>query len=291
MYLKNLTTNYTKKYLKQIEEVKNKIEIADAIIIGAGAGLSTSSGLNYSGERFNKYFADFEKKYNIHDMYSGGFYPFPSLETYWAYWSRFIYYNRYDIEAGKPYLDLLEVVSIKDYFVITTNVDHQFQLAGFNKHRLFYTQGDYGLWQCSTPCHQKTYNNEKEVREMLIKQKDLAIPTELIPYCPVCKKPMQMNLRSDNTFVEEEGWHIAKNNYNAFIQKNIKKNILFLELGVGWNTPVIIKFPFWEMTANNPNVSYISVNTEEAKFPKEIKKQSICINEDIGKSLELILKI
>ena len=169
--------------------------------------------------------------------------------------------------------------------------DHQFQLAGFNKHRLFYTQGDYGLWQCSTPCHQKTYNNEKEVREMLIKQKDLAIPTELIPYCPVCKKPMQMNLRSDNTFVEEEGWHIAKNNYNAFIQKNIKKNILFLELGVGWNTPVIIKFPFWEMTANNPNVSYISVNTEEAKFPKEIKKQSICINEDIGKSLELILKI
>lgn len=274
--------------MKKIENIKSKIEDADAVIVGAGAGLSTSAGLTYSGERFKKYFGDFEKKYGFHDMYSGGFYPFPSSEIFWAYWSRYIYYNRYDQSPGKPFFELLKIVSKKDYFVITTNVDHQFQLAKFDKNRLFYTQGDYGLWQCSVPCHQKTYDNENTVRAMVAHQKNMTIPTELIPHCPLCGEPMNMNLRSDHTFVEDAGWHIAQSNYNKFIQKNQNKSILFLELGVGWNTPIIIKYPFWKMTANNPYATYVCINLEETKYPDEIKKQSICINADIGKVLTQI---
>lgn len=289
MYLKKSTINCTKEYLKQIENIKHKIAEADAIVVGAGAGLSTSAGLTYSGERFKKYFGDFEKKYGFHDMYSGSFYSFPSLEIFWAFWSRNIYYNRYDQSPGKPFLDLLKIVSKKDYFVITTNVDHQFQRAGFDKDRLFYSQGDYGLWQCSVPCHKKTYDNENTVRAMLSEQKNMTIPTELIPYCPICGKPMSMNLRSDNTFVEDEGWHIALSKYNDFIQKNKGKRILFLELGVGWNTPFIIKYPFWEMTAYNPHATYVSINTEKMKCPDEIEQQSIFVNADIGETLALIL--
>lgn len=289
MSIKKSTTNYTKKYLEQIENIKKKIDNADAIIIGAGAGLSEAAGLNYNGKRFKKYFSDFEKEYGFHDMYSGGFYSFPSLETFWAYWSRNIYYNRYSNGPGQVYLDLLKIVSEKDYFIITTNVDHQFQLAGFEKDRLFYTQGDYGLWQCSVPCHQKTYDNESAVREMLFKQKDMAIPRELIPYCPVCGKPMSMNLRMDDSFVEDEGWHRAKNNYTAFLQKSQSTRTLFLELGVGWNTPGVIKYPFWEMTARNPYASYVSINLEEGKYPYQIEQQASCLNSSIEKTLSLIL--
>ena len=237
---------------------------AEAIVIGAGAGLSTSAGFTYAGERFEKYFSDFAKKYGFRDMYSGGFYPYPSLEEFWAYWSRYIYINRYDQPAGKPYETLLRLVQGKNYFVLTTNVDHRFQAAGFAKERMFYTQGDYGLFQCSVPCHQKTYDNEKQVREMLARQKDMEIPSALVPRCPVCGKPMSMNLRSDNTFVEDEGWHAACARYEAFIAENAGKKVLFLELGVGMNTPGIIKYPFWQMTYRNKNARYGCVNLEGA---------------------------
>lgn len=285
MFSRMSITKSTENYRQQIDKLNNKIKTADAVLIGAGAGLSTSAGLTYSGERFMKYFSDFHQKYGINDIYSGGFYPYETLEEYWAWWSRHIYYNRYDTDAGKVYLDLLKLVENKDYFVLTTNVDHQFQLAGFDKQRLFYTQGDYGLWQCSKPCHQKTYDNEEAVRKMLVQQNNKRIPTELIPYCPKCGRPMTMNLRCDDTFVQDEGWYAAANRYKNFIRRYRNSHILFLELGVGMNTPVIIKYPFWRMTSENPNAVYCSINLSESICPTEIKAQSICISNDIGSVL------
>ena len=277
---------YTRNQSAEIERLKKEIDNADCIIIGAGAGLSTAAGFTYSGERLQKYFADFVEKYGFGDMYSGGFYPFPTLEEQWAYWSRYIYINRYmDVDNG-TYKKLFELMKDKDYFVITTNVDHQFQKAGFDKKRLFYTQGDYGLWQCSEPCHNKTYDNEEKVRAMFAQQKDMRIPTELIPHCPVCGKPMSMNLRADDTFVEDEGWHDAAERYNDFLQAHEGQHILFMELGVGMNTPVIIKIPFMQMTAQNPNAVYACLNYGEVFAPDEIAEQSILIDRDIHKVLE-----
>lgn len=286
MFLRSLTTTFTESYSEQIDRLKNEIEYADAIIVGAGAGISTSAGFTYDGERFERNFADFRKKYGFTDMYSGGFYPYNSLEEYWAWWSRHIYVNRYDVEVGQPYTDLLELVKDKDYFVLTTNVDHQFQMAGFDKKRLFYTQGDYGLWQCSKACHNKTYDNEETVRQMVAEQKDLKIPSKLIPKCPVCGAPMTINLRCDNSFVQDEGWYAAANRYENFIRQHNGMCVLLLELGVGANTPVIIKYPFWKMTAQNSYATYACVNYGEAVAPREITKQAICINKDISAVLK-----
>ena len=274
-----------------ITRLKEELDTADAVVIGACSGLSASAGFTYTGERFRQYFGDFIEKYGFHDMYSGGFYPFDGLEEHWAYWSRYIYINRY-LDAPKPvYHDLLKLVQGKEYFVLTTNVDHCFQKAGFDKHRLFYTQGDYGLWQCSKPCHQKTYDNEAVVRRMMAEQKDMKIPSELVPHCPRCGTPMSMNLRADDTFVEDEGWHAAAQRYTDFLRRHEEQHILFLELGVGGNTPAIIKYPFWRMTYQNPKAVYACVNLSEAYCPKEIQKRAICIDGDIGKLLcELCLK-
>ncbi len=285
MFLRRPISTFTGNYSEQIEKLRQEIETADAIVIGAGAGMSASAGMAYDGERFEKNFADFHRKYGIRDMYSGGFYPYATLEEYWAWWSRQIMVNRYEAGVGKPYQDLLEVMKDKDYFVLTTNVDHQFQLAGFDKKRLFYTQGDYGLWQCSKPCHQKTYDNEEVVRQMAARQKEMKIPAELIPKCPVCGAPMTMNLRCDMTFVQDDGWYAASNRYDDFIRRHEGLHILFLELGVGANTPVIIKYPFWQMTAKNPKAVYACVNYGEAVCPGEIAKQSICLDADIQQVL------
>ncbi|MBQ6744437.1 MAG: Sir2 silent information regulator family NAD-dependent deacetylase [Acidaminococcaceae bacterium] len=278
-------TKSTGNYSDEIKRLKKAIEEADAIVIGAGAGLSTSAGFIYNGERFEKHFSDFGKKYGFKDMYSGGFYPYDTPEEMWAYWSKFIFVNRY-MDVPKPvYENLLSLVKDKDYFVITTNVDHCFQKAGFEKKRLFYTQGDYGLFQCSEPCHNETYENEDMVRAMVEQQKDMKIPTELIPKCPKCGKSLTMNLRSDDKFVEDEGWHQAAERYENFLRTRNGK-ILFLELGVGYNTPGIIKYPFWQMTAKNPDATYACVNCGEAVCPEDIRKQSICIDGDIGQVIE-----
>ncbi len=282
MFSKMSITKSTENYSVQIKQLKKVINDVDAILIGAGAGLSTSAGFVYNGERFEQYFSDFAKKYGFHDMYSGGFYPYKTPEEHWAYWSRYIYVNRY-MDAPKPvYDDLLRLVQNKDYFVITTNVDHCFQKSGFDKKRLFYTQGDYGLFQCSVPCDTDTYDNEDVIRRMMNEQKDMRISTELIPKCPKCGKPLTMNLRSDDKFVEDEGWLKAARQYENFLRTRQDQNILFLELGVGYNTPVIIKYPFWQMTAKNPKAVYACINYGEAVCPKEIEKQSICIDGDIG---------
>ena len=280
---------------EKIEKLKQVLSEAKIVVIGAGSGLSTSAGFTYSGERFEKYFSDFAVKYGFHDMYSGGFTPFESLEEHWAYWSRYIMINRY-MDPPKPvYKDLFSLVKDKDYFVITTNIDHCFQKAGFDKNRLFYTQGDYGLFQCSEPCHEETYDNEKQIRAMWEFRDEMKVPTELIPRCPVCGKPMSMNLRADHTFVTDKGWHKASKQYEKFLQtRNIIKNgeqegdgkVLFFELGVGGNTPRIIKYPFWQMTEKNPNAGYACINFGEAVVPPKIEKHSICINDDIGEVLK-----
>ena len=275
----------TGNYSDDIQRLKQVLHEADAVVIGAGAGLSTSAGFTYSGERFEKYFSDFGEKYGYTDMYSGGFYPYETPEEMWAYWSRYIFINRYE-DAPKPvYEHLLELVKDKDYFVITTNVDHCFQKAGFDKKRLFYTQGDYGLFQCSEPCLNVTYDNEEMIRNMVEQQKDMRIPSELIPACPNCGKPLTMTLRSDDSFVQDQGWYEASERYNYFLHTRQGK-ILYLELGVGYNTPVIIKYPFWQMTLSNPDAVYACVNYGEAACPNEIRDRSVCIDGDIGKVIE-----
>ena len=282
-----------------VSKLREALNSADAVIIGAGAGLSTSAGFVYTGERFEKYFHDFAEKYRFNDMYSGGFYSYNTLEEHWAYWSRYIYINRY-MSVPKPvYNKLYELVKDKDYFVLTTNVDHCFQKAGFDKHRLFYTQGDYGLFQCSKQCHMATYENGDTIRKMVEAQgymvdedgilllpeggtPKMEVPTELVPYCPKCGKPMSMNLRSDNTFVEDEGWYRASERYAEFLRRHQNVKVLFLEAAVGFNTPTIVKYNFWHMAYEWKDAVYACLNNGEAYAPNEIKKKSICINGDIG---------
>ncbi len=283
----------------QADKLKKEIETADAIVIGAGAGLSTSAGFTYSGERFHKYFFDFAKRFGIRDMYSGGFYPFPDDETRWAWWARHIYYNRY-IDAPKPvYQELLSLVKDKDYFVITTNVDHQFQRAGFDKKRLFYTQGDYGLFQSVNSDIRETIDNEEWVMRAMEAQGfvedeagvfqvpddgnlSMRIPTELIPRCEADGSNVVMNLRADDSFLEDEGWHRASAAYSDFLRRHEDMHVLYLELGVGANTPVIVKYPFWQMTMANEKAVYACLNYGEAFCPGEIEDRSICINGDIS---------
>lgn len=290
-----------------VEKLKTALREAEAVVIGAGAGLSTSAGFIYTGERFEKYFGDFARKYHFTDMYSGGFYPYETQEEFWAYWSRYIYINRYMNPPKPVYEQLLDLVTDKDYFVLTTNVDHCFQKAGFDKRRLFYTQGDYGLFQCSKPCHQKTYDNEEVIRKMVLSQEYeitedgalslpesgkpyMSVPTDLLPRCPVCGRPMTMNLRSDDTFVEDEGWGAAADRYAAFLHDHQEKKTVFLEAGTGWNTPSIVKFSFWQMVNDWPEATYACLNYGEAYAPEEIREKSICINGDVGMIMNQMLE-
>ncbi len=259
------------------------------MLVGAGAGLSTAAGLTYSGARFREHFADFIERYGFTDMYSGGFFPFPTEEERWAYWSRYIKINRYDPVPTPLYEQLLELLAEKDLFVLTTNVDHCFQRAGLPKGRLFYTQGDYGLWQCSVPCHARTYDNEARVRRMVAEQRDLRVPTELVPRCPICGAPMTMNLRADDTFVEDEGWHAAAARYQDFVRRHRGSRLILLELGVGGNTPVIIKFPFWRMAAENPHATYACVNLGEACAPAEIAERSVLLDASAADVVDALL--
>ena len=289
-------------YEEQIERLRKTLSECDAVVIGAGSGLSTSAGFTYSGERFERYFYDFIEKYHIPDMYSGGFWPFRSMEEYWAWWSRHIWVNRYT-KAPKVYDALFTLVRDKDYFVLTTNVDHQFQKAGFDKERLFYTQGDYGLFQSIRPRLKKTYDNEDAVRAMVLAQGfvidddggltvptgvtlKMEVPPELVPICPDDGQNMVPNLRSDDSFVEDVGWQAASKRYAVFIEEHGGQKILFWELGVGGNTPVIIKYPFWRMTEKDKNATYACLNLGDAEAPEKIIDRSICIDSDIGKALE-----
>ena len=290
-----------RKAEQKVIEFQEVLDQTDTVLIGAGAGLSTAAGFAYGGEPFRRYFADFDEKYGFHDMYSGGFYPFPTLEEHWAYWSRFVFLNRYCDPPKPVYKNLLELVKDKDYFVLTTNVDHCFQKAGFDKHRLFYTQGDYGLWQCSKPCHNKTYDNGDIIRQMVEAQgfqvtgqgmelptgtvSKMAVPTELVPHCPKCGAPMAMDLRADHTFVQDEGWYIAAGRYDDFVRRHKNTPVLYLELGVGMNTPGIIKYNFWRQVYQNPKANYICINKGQSYAPREIANRSICLDMDAAQVL------
>ena len=291
---------------ENIARLKEELKTTDAVVIGAGAGLSTAAGLTYSGERFEKYFFDFIERFGITDMYSGGFYPFPDSETRWAWWARHIYFNRY-INPPKPvYANLLALVKDRDYFVITTNVDHQFRRAGFDKSRLFYTQGDYGLFQDAQGRGGRTWDNEDWTMlameaQGFVRDEDgdfqlpedrklsMRLPHELIPVDPKTGRAAAMNLRADDSFVEDAGWHAASANYAAFLKAHESAHMLFLEMGVGGNTPVIIKYPFWVMTAENPKAVYACLNHSAAVCPSLIEDRSICIDGDTGEVLEKLL--
>ena len=303
MFSKKKMNEFTGDSSDKTALIREKIQQADAVVIGAGAGLSTAAGFTYSGERFEKYFADFGEKYGFSDMYSGGFYNYDTLEEYWAYWSRYIYVNRYMDPPTDLYKQLFQLVENKDYFVLTTNVDHCFQKAGFDKNRMFYTQGDYGLFQCSKPCHHETYDNEESVKKMVVSQGyrieagkltvpegtqiRCTVPTELVPRCPKCGRPMSMNLRSDSTFVQDAGWKAAAKRYEKFMEDHRGQNVVFLELGVGYNTPGIIKYNFWQYAYNWRNAFYICINKGDAYVPKEIENKAVGIDADIAEVLYL----
>ena len=287
---------------ENLARLRTALQEADAVVIGAGSGLSTAAGYTYAGERFEKYFSDFREKYGITDIYSGGFYPYHRLEEYWAWWSRHIWVNRYAPIPKDTYAELYRLVEDKDYFVLTTNVDHCFQRAGFDKRRMFYTQGDYGLWQCSLPCHDKTYDNEDTVRQMLISQgysisenKELllpedvtpmmAVPTELVPRCPRCGERMEVNIRKDRYFVEDEQWRKERERYEKFLNEVKDRKIVFLELGVGFNTPTIIRLPFEKMVASLPSATLVRVNLSYPELMAKIENKSVVIADDIGKTI------
>ena len=275
---------------KLIQKLKEEIENSEYILIGAGAGLSTSAGFLYDGKRFEENFKDYIKKYGFTDMYSAGFYNFPTLEEYWAYFSLYVYINRYDIEENETYLNLYNIVKNKNYFVITTNVDGRFIDSKFDKDKIFAVQGDFSLFQCSKPCRQETFYNEKYIREMIKYKREMKIPTELIPKCPYCGRNMSINLRADDTFVQDKNWHNQKPKYEEFLKISNDSKILFLELGVGFNTPSIIKYNFWRMTLNNKTSVYASINLGECYSASDIEERSICIDADISEVLKKLIK-
>ena len=301
-----MTNGSEMSFEEKIAVLKDQMEKADAVVLGAGSGLSTAAGYTYSGDRFEKYFGDFERKYGFRDMYSGGFYPYQTLEDFWGYWCRYIWINRYGPIPTDLYGRLLGLVEDKDYFVLTTNVDHCFQRSGFDKKRLFYTQGDYGLFQSSSPgsaARNKTYDNYEIIRRMILSEgyqigdngelivpKDteirMSVPSDLVPACPDDGKLMTTNLRCDDSFVEDEGWHQAAERYQDFLRRHERLRVLYLELGVGMNTPGIIKFNFWKYTKENPNAFYACINKGEAYCPQEIAERSVCIDGDIGEALQ-----
>ena len=272
-----------KSYQTRIKAFKKLLDEADYVLVGAGAGLSTAAGFEYGGEFFQKHFADVARKYGLTDMYTAGFYPFPTVEEKWGFWSRMVYFNRYQATTANPtYRALLALIKDKDYFVVTTNVDHQFQLAGFDPDRLFYMQGDYGLFQCSVPCHNRTYDNRDAILAMVAQQKDGKIPTALVPHCPVCGHEMAMNLRSDDRFVQDAGWYRHAELYQNFLSKTHGKKVVLLEIGVGYNTPAIIKFPFESMTYQNPQARLVRINKHHAICDADIADQTLLFDEDLN---------
>ena len=288
MFFRTETCRSTAPSSAKLTELNAALASADAVVIGAGAGLSAAAGFSYSGARFEENFPDFRAAYGIQDMYSGGFYPFETPEERWAFWSRHILLNRYTDPPSPLYRELLALVEGRDYFILTTNVDHCFQKAGFDKTRLFYTQGDYGLFQCSRPCCQETWDNEAAVRQMMERQREMRIPSELIPRCPRCGKPLTMNLRSDDRFVQDGGWYRAARRYEDFVRGHKGCAVLYLELGVGFNTPGIIKYNFWRQTAQNPNSFYACINRGQAAVPPELSGRSLCLDTDIRDALRQI---
>lgn len=277
-------------YETQIKKAAEIIEEAEYILIGAGAGLSAAAGLTYSGKRFTDNFPEFIEKYGMTDMYSAGFYPFPDEQARWGYWSKHVYLNRIAPKALPLYNQLRELVKNKKYFVLTTNADHQFYKAGFGDDKIFATQGDYGLIQCARGCHQKTYDDIDMMKQMNQARKNCLVPSYMVPKCPVCGGPMTMNLRCDRYFVEDEAWHGAENRFGNFLNECLKEKTVLLELGIGFNTPTIVRFPFEKLVRENKNIKLIRLNLNEAIIPESFGGRAVGINADMTESINNILK-
>lgn len=275
-----------KTFEERIEEFKNALESAEAVVIGAGAGFSDAAGIKYVGKRFTDNFQDFIKKYNMEDLYTSSFYPFKTQEERWAYWAKHVSLNRFETPATNLYTDLFDLVRDKNYFIITTNVEHQFWKANFPNEKIFATQGDYGYIQCAKGCHNELYDNDSLVANMISATKDCKIPSSLVPKCPVCGGEMDINVRKDRYFVQGEDWDIAYNNYEKFIENNENKKIVFIELGVGYNTPGIIRYPFEQMTNKNDKAVLIRLNKDYPQGPIENKSKTISFTEDMMEVIE-----
>jgi NAD-dependent SIR2 family protein deacetylase len=285
----NKTLVEIESFDERIEKAKKIIDEAAVIVIGAGAGLSTAAGLDFGGKRFHKYMSEFGEKYGYQDMYSGDFYNYDSLEEFWAFEAKTILVNRYNVEGLQLYKKILNIVIDRNYFVLTTNVDSQFLKSGFPKKKIFATQGDYSLFQCAKACHKKLYNNEAAVRKMVAETKDCRIPSALLPVCPVCGGPMKVNLRADNYFVEDDAWDEAYTRYEEFISEVGTRKVVYLEFGVGYNTPGIIRYPFEQLTNNNPNAHLIRFNKDYPNGVTENTDKTISFTEDIKTVLDKMI--
>ena len=274
------------EYSSRILQAKQAIKQADYIIIGAGSGLSTAAGLLYSGEKFEKDFREFIEKYHFDNLYSASFYEFKTQEEKWAFFAKMIKLNRYNEKPLKLYQELYEIVKNKEYFVLSTNVDGQFYNSGFDKDKIFEVQGDYSYLQCENACHNKLYNNKELVEKWLRNTKNCKIPSDLVMKCPVCGGNMDMNLRKDANFVQDENWYRQSEKYEDFLSRSKGKNVVLLEIGVGFNTPGIIRFPFERMTAISEKTTLIRINKDYPNPMLEIENKTISFDEDTNKIIE-----
>ncbi len=273
------------EYKLRINKMKQLLKEADCILIGAGSGLSTAAGLKYSGENFQKNYKEFMQKYHFEDLYSASFYEFKTQEEKWAFFSKMILLNRYN----KPltlYKELYDIVKDKNYFVITTNVDGQFEISGFDKEKIFAVQGDYKYLQCENACHNKLYDNSEIVKKWTANMKECKIPSEIVMKCPVCGGNMDMNLRKDDKFVQDENWYKQLKAYKDFLKEMKNKNVVLLEIGVGFNTPGIIRFPFEKMTMENSKTRLIRINKDYLKCFLDIEDKTITFNEEVKQILD-----
>lgn len=279
-------------YEEQIMQAADMIQKADYVLMGAGAGLSTAAGAVYGGTWFEKNFKEFKEKYGngpyMQDMYSAGFHPYPDEESFWGYWSKQAILGGIDLDVTPLYKDILKLLKDKRIFCLSTNADGQFQKAGYKEEQIFCTQGDYFHIQCQKACHQRTYNAVKLFKQMDQARKNCQIPTYMVPKCPICGGPMTMNLRCDQYFVQDEAWYQAEKRFGDFLNEALKsqKNLLLLELGVGFNTPTIIRFPFEKLVKENKQVNLIRLNLNEAVIPESIEQQAVGINKDIKQTIK-----
>lgn len=279
-------------YEEQIMQAADMIQKADYVLMGAGAGLSTAAGAVYGGTWFEKNFKEFKEKYGngpyMQDMYSAGFHPYPDEESFWGYWSKQAILGGIDLDVTPLYKDILKLLKDKRTFCLSTNADGQFRKAGYKEEQIFCTQGDYFHIQCQKACHQRTYNAVKLFKQMDQARKNCQIPTYMVPKCPICGGPMTMNLRCDQYFVQDEAWYQAEKRFGDFLNEALKsqKKLLLLELGVGFNTPTIIRFPFEKLVKENKQVNLIRLNLNEAVIPESIEQQAVGINKDIKQTIK-----
>ena len=260
----------------EAEQLAALIQESDAIVVGIGAGMSAADGFLYIGERFEHAFPDFIEKYQLLDMLQASLYDFEDWEEYWAFQSRFVALNYLDQPLGASYVYLRELLAQKPHHIITTNADNAFAIAGYDSNNVFHIQGEYALWQCSNHCHQQTYRDDAKIRQMIAEQTNMRIPSELIPRCPKCNAPFEINKRNEEKgMVEDADFHAQAKRYHAFLDAHSKGKVLYLEIGVGHTTPQFIKHPFQQRVAENPDALFVTLNHKHYRIPLAIRPQTV----------------